>query len=79
LGIETTNLSKNQERILSYLELKPEMTTKELAETVLGKIVKYQSKEYSSISRSIRSLERQGLIERVQVQLRWRLKAKAAQ
>jgi len=50
------------------------MTTKELAETVLGKIVEYQSAEYSSISRSLRSLEKQGLIQRVQVKLKWRLK-----
>jgi predicted transcriptional regulator len=52
------------------------MTTREIAETVLGKIVEYQSKEYSSISRSIRSLERQGMIQRVEVRLRWRLKNK---
>jgi len=52
------------------------MTTKELAELVLGKIVEYKSKEYSTISRSIRSLERQGLVKRVEVKLRWRLKTK---
>jgi predicted transcriptional regulator len=49
------------------------MTTKELAELVFGKPVDYKTKEYSSISRSLHSLERQGLIKRVQVQLRWKL------
>ncbi len=55
------------------------MTTQELAEIIFGKIVKYHSPEYSSISRSLRSLEQQGLIQRVQVKLRWRLKAKPQQ
>ena len=69
-------MSKNQQLILKFLELKPEMTTKEIAEIVFGKIVEYRSKEYSSISRSLGSLESQGLVQRVQVKLKWRLKLK---
>ena len=69
-------MSKNQQLILKFLELKPEMTTKEIAEIVFGRIVEYRSKEYSSISRSLRSLEQEGLIQRVQVQLKWCLKLK---
>jgi DNA-binding MarR family transcriptional regulator len=75
-GWATARLSKNQKLILKVLEVKPEMTTKEIAEMVFGKLVEYKTKEYSSISRSLRSLERQGLIRRVHVQLRWRLKTK---
>lgn len=67
-------LSKNQRMILELLEVKPEMTTKEIAEMVFGKLVGYKTKEYSSISRSLGSLERRGLVQRVQVKLRWRLK-----
>ena len=67
-------MSKNQKVILELLEVKPEMTTKEIAEMVFGKLVEYKTKEYSSINRSLRSLERQGLVQRVQVKLRWRLK-----
>jgi DNA-binding MarR family transcriptional regulator len=67
-------LSKNQRKILEILEIKPEMTTREIAETVFGKLVKYKTKEYNSIHRSLVSLERKGLIQRVQVQLRWRRK-----
>ncbi len=70
------HLSKNQKKILEILNVKPEMTTKEIAEMVFGKLVQYKSKEYSSINRSLRSLEKQGLIQRVYVQLRWRLKPK---
>jgi DNA-binding MarR family transcriptional regulator len=67
-------LSKNQKKILEILEVKPEMTTKEIAETVYGKLVEYRSKEYSSIHRSLMSLEKEGLIQRVFVQLKWRRK-----
>jgi len=65
-------LSKNQKRILEMLNIKPDMTTKEIAEMVFGKIVDYKSKEYASVHRSLISLEKQGYIKRVQVQLRWR-------
>ena len=70
----TARLSKNQKVILKLLEVKPEMTTKEIAEMVFGRPVEYKTKEYSSISRSLNILEKKGLLKRVQVQLRWRLK-----
>ena len=69
---DLTGLSKNQKKILELLRIKPEMTTKETAEMIFGKIVEYKSKEYASIHRSLFSLEKQGYIMRVQVQLRWR-------
>jgi DNA-binding MarR family transcriptional regulator len=74
--LKTARLSKNQNLILKFLEVKPEMTTKELAEMVFGKPAEYKTKEYSSISRSLHTVERQGLVQRVQVQLRWKLKTK---
>lgn len=69
-------LSKNQRRIIEMLEIKPEMTTKEIAELLFGKLVMYKSKEYASVYRSLSSLEKQGIIKRVQVQLRWRIQQK---
>jgi len=72
----TARLSKNQRMILKLLEVKPEMTTKEIAEMVFGRPVEYKTKEYSSISRSLNILEKKGLLQRVQVQLRWRLRTK---
>jgi DNA-binding MarR family transcriptional regulator len=65
-------LSNNQKRILEMLNIKPDMTTKEVAEMLFGKIVEYKSQEYSSVHRSLISLEKQGYIKRVQIQLRWR-------
>ena len=73
------HISKRQKKILEILEVKPEMTTKEIAEMIFGRLVKCRTKEYSSINRSLRSLERAGLIQRVFVQLRWRRKPKAPQ
>jgi predicted transcriptional regulator len=72
-AFKTAGLSKNQKLILKFLKVKPEMTTKELAELVFGKPIVYKTKEYSSISRSLHTLERQGIVKRVQVQLRWKL------
>jgi len=69
------HLSKNQKKILEILEVKPEMTTKEIAEMIYGRLVECKTKEYSSINRSLRSLEEQGLIQRIFIQLRWRRKA----
>ena len=72
------HLSGHQKQILEILQVKPEMTTREIAEMVFGKLVECKTKEYSSINRSLRSLEKQGLIQRVFVQLKWRRKPQAA-
>jgi len=66
-------LSKNQKKILELLSVKPEMNTKEIAEMIFLRTVKYKSKEYTSVHRSLISLEQQNCIHGVQVQLRWRL------
>jgi DNA-binding MarR family transcriptional regulator len=72
-------LSKNQRKILEMLEIKPEMTTREIAEVVFGKLVEYKTKEYNSVHRSLVSLERKGVVQRVHVQLRWRRKVQAVE
>jgi DNA-binding MarR family transcriptional regulator len=68
---DLAGLSKNQKRILEMLKIKPDMTTKEIAEMIFGKIIEYKSKEYTSVHRSLISLEKQAHIRRVHVQLRW--------
>ena len=73
------HISKRQKKILEILDVKPEMTTKEIAEMIYGRLVECRTKEYSSINRSLRSLEREGMIQRVFIQLRWRRTPKAAQ
>ena len=49
------------------------MTTKDISEMVYGKIVNYETKEFSSIYRSLITLEKHGLVQRVHVQLSWKL------
>ena len=72
-------LSRNQKRIVEMLKIKPDMTTKEIAEMIFGKIVEYKSKEYASVHRSLISLEKQGHIKRVQVQLHWQKTSQTAE
>jgi hypothetical protein len=72
-------LSRNQKRIVEMLTIKPDMTTKEIAEMIFGKIVEYKSKEYASVHRSLISLEKQGHIKRVQVQLHWQKTSQTAE
>jgi predicted transcriptional regulator len=71
----TARLSEHQKLLLQFLQVKTEMTAKELAEMVFSRPVEYKSKEYSSISRSLNSLEKQGIVKRVQVKLKWRIKS----
>ena len=66
-------ISRNQKKIIELLKIKPDMTTKEIAELTLGKIVPYKSKDFASFHRSLISLERKGCIQRVHVKLKWRL------
>ena len=72
------HLSKKQKKILEILDVKPEMTTREIAEMIHGRLIECRTKEYSSINRSLRSLEKQGLIQRVFIQLRWKRKSQTA-
>jgi hypothetical protein len=69
---ELGGLSKNQKKILELLAIKPEMTTKEIAELLFSKTVEYKSQEYASVHRSLVSLEKQKCLQRVQIHLRWR-------
>jgi len=77
-GESVPHISKRQKKILEILEVKPEMTTKEIAEMIFGRLVECRTKEYSSINRSLRSLEKDGLLQRFFVQLRWRRTTKGA-
>jgi len=66
-------LSDRQKSILDILTLHSESTVKQVAETIFNKSVEYQTKEYNTIHRSIRSLEKRGLVERVGGQLKFRI------
>lgn len=67
-------VGKNELKILSILAAYPELKAKEIAEIVFNKEVKYKSKEYSSVNRSLNALVRKGRLEKVVGQVKWRRK-----
>jgi len=69
-------LSKNQKKILEILEKYQELTARDIAEILWARDIQYRTPEYSSVHRSLTTLYRRGLVEKVGGQLKWR-KAKA--
>jgi hypothetical protein len=57
--VKVVLLSKKTRKNSGNLEIKPDITTKEIAEAVFGRPVKYKTKECSSTLRILASLERQ--------------------
>jgi len=68
--------SKNQRKILDILEKYNELTARDIAEILWARDIQYKTPEYSSVHRSLTTLYRKGLVEKVGGQLKWR-KAKA--
>jgi Fe2+ or Zn2+ uptake regulation protein len=68
--------SKNQRKILDILEKYKELTARDIAEILWARDIRYKTPEYSSVHRSLTTLYRNGLVEKVGGQLKWR-KAKA--
>jgi len=69
-----SRISKNQRKILEILEKYKELTAKDIAEILWARDIRYKTPEYSSIHRSLATLYRRGLVEKVGGQLKWRKK-----
>ena len=54
-----------------------ELTAKDIAEILWARDISYEKTEYSSTARSLRTLYRSGLVEKVGGQLKWRNTKKA--
>ena len=67
-------VGKNELKILCMLAAYPELKAKEIAEIIFNKEVKYKSKEYSSVNRSLNALVRKGQLEKVVGKVKWRRK-----
>lgn len=65
-------ISKNQGRILEILEKYEELTARDIAEILWARDVSYETPEYSSVHRSLSTLYKRGLVEKVGGQLKWR-------
>jgi predicted transcriptional regulator len=67
-------ISKNQRQILEILERYEELTARDIAEILWARDIGYKTPEYSSVHRSLTTLYRKGLLEKVGGQLKWRRK-----
>jgi len=70
--VKRQRLSKNQRKILEILEKYPELTARDIAEILWARDIRYKTPEYSSVHRSLTTLYRKGLVEKVGGQLKWR-------
>jgi predicted transcriptional regulator len=67
-------ISKNQRKILEILEKYDELTARDIAEILWARDIHYKTPEYSSVHRSLTTLYKKGLLEKVGGQLKWRRK-----
>lgn len=70
--VKGLHLSKNQKKILEILSEYDELTAKDIAEILWARDISYETAEYSSTARSLRTLYLGGLVEKVGGQLKWR-------
>jgi Fe2+ or Zn2+ uptake regulation protein len=76
-NVKRLRLSKNQRKILEILEKYEELTAKDTAVILWARDIRYQTPEYSSVHRSLTTLHKKGLVEKVGGRLKWR-KTKSA-
>jgi Fe2+ or Zn2+ uptake regulation protein len=70
--VKRPRLSKNQRKILEILEKYQELTARDIAEILWARDIRYKTPEYSSVHRSLTTLHKRGLVEKVGGQLKWR-------
>jgi DNA-binding MarR family transcriptional regulator len=70
--VNRPHLSKNQLKILDILAKYEELTAKDVAEILWARDIRYKTAEYSSTARSLRTLYKRGLVEKVGGQVKWR-------
>ncbi|MGB9741369.1 MAG: hypothetical protein ACP5IM_06770 [Candidatus Bathyarchaeia archaeon] len=70
--VKRRRLSRNQRKILEILEKYRELTARDIAEILWARDIQYKTPEYSSVHRSLTTLYKRGLVEKVGGQLKWR-------
>lgn len=70
--VKRIRISKNQMKILEILEKYQELTARDIAEILWARDIRYKTPEYCSVHRSLTTLYRKGLVEKVGGQLKWR-------
>ena len=51
-----------------------ELTARDIAEILWARDIRYNTPEYSSVHRSLTTLYKKGLVEKIGGQLKWRMK-----
>jgi DNA-binding MarR family transcriptional regulator len=69
---QSPHISRNQRKILEILDKYEELTAKDIAEILWARDIRYNTPEYSSVHRSLTTLYKRDLVEKVGGQLRWR-------
>jgi hypothetical protein len=66
------HISRNQRKILEILDKYEELTAKDIAVILWARDIRYNTPEYSSVHRSLTTLYKRRLVEKVGGQLKWR-------
>ena len=70
--VPRSRISRNQRKILEVLEKYGELTVKDIAEILWARDVSYRSPHYSSVHRSLATLQKKGLTDKVGGRVKWR-------
>jgi len=65
-------IGENQRKILDILDKYDELTARDIAVILWARDIQYKTPEYTSIHRSLAKLYKNGLVEKIGGQLRWR-------
>ena len=77
--VPRSRLSRNQRKILEVLEKYGELTVKDIAEILWARDISYRSPHYSSVHRSLATLQKKGLTDKVGGRVKWRKTRQVAQ
>ncbi|MGD0027484.1 MAG: hypothetical protein ABSC91_00920 [Candidatus Bathyarchaeia archaeon] len=70
--VQHLRISKNQRKIMEVLEKYELLTVKDIAEILWARDISYRSPQYSSVHRSLTTLQKRGLVEKVGGRVKWR-------
>jgi hypothetical protein len=70
--VQWQHISKNQRKILEILEKYGELTARDIAVILWARDVRYNTPEYNSVHRSLTTLYKRAIVEKVGGQLKWR-------
>jgi predicted transcriptional regulator len=70
--VRRSRISQNQRKIMEILDKYEELTAKDVAEILWARDIGYKTPQYTSVHRSLTTLYKKGLVEKVGGKLKWR-------